>query len=43
MVTRGRGTKGACRSYIKEIAKLLAKLGIDDPVVAEFSLQRPES
>jgi cation transport protein ChaC len=30
------GTKGACKSYIKEIAKMLGTLGIDDPAVSEL-------
>jgi cation transport protein ChaC len=37
MVTRARGTSGSCRDYVKEIAKLLAKLGIDDRAVSELS------
>jgi cation transport protein ChaC len=36
MVTRAQGTKGSCRTYVKEIAELLTKLGIDDPVVSEL-------
>ena len=36
MVTRAEGMKGSCRDYVKEIAELLAGLGIDDPVVSEL-------
>jgi glutathione-specific gamma-glutamylcyclotransferase len=36
MVARATGTKGSCRNYVREIAQLLARLGIDDPVVTEF-------
>ena len=33
MVTRAKGTDGACLDYVKVIAETLAKLGIDDPAV----------
>lgn len=36
MVTRAAGIKGSCRNYLKEIAELLARLGIEDPVVSEL-------
>jgi hypothetical protein len=36
MVTRAAGMKGSCRNYVKEIAELLARLGIEDLVVSEL-------
>jgi hypothetical protein len=36
MVTRAEGISGSCRDYVKQVAELLAKLGIVDPVVSEL-------
>jgi cation transport protein ChaC len=36
MISRAAGTKSACKSYIKNIAKMLDTLGIDDPAVSEL-------
>jgi cation transport protein ChaC len=36
MVKNAAGTKSSCRDYVKEIAELLARLGIEDPVVSEL-------
>jgi cation transport protein ChaC len=36
MVRKAAGTKSSCRDYLREISNLLARLGIDDPVVSEL-------
>jgi cation transport protein ChaC len=36
MVTRAAGTESSCTDYVREIAELLARLGIDDPAVSEL-------
>jgi hypothetical protein len=36
MVTRAQRITGSCKDYVKEVAELLPRLGIDDTAVSEL-------